>query len=147
MTGGINRYDMAQLMTNIMKAKGFTANNTQKNAAQSKIADYKNIPYQYQDAVKNVYALGIITGYSNGTFGGTNTMNRGQAAIVIQRMAQYAPVKGDQDNDQYDDGKDKNPTPVTPKPKPETPVTPVTPDPKPETLSRSPSLRPPQVIR
>lgn len=40
-------------------------------------------------------------------------MNRGQAAIVIQRMAQYAPVKGDQDNDTYDDGTEQNPKPST----------------------------------
>lgn len=110
---GINRYDMAQLMTNIMKAKGFTANTSQKNAAQAKITDYKNIPSQYQDAVKNVYALGVIGGYGDGRFVGTNIMNRGQAAIVIQRMAQYAPVKGDQDNDTYDDGTEQNPKPST----------------------------------
>lgn len=110
---GINRYDMAQLMTNIMKAKGFTASSSQKSAAQSKIADYKNIPSQYQDAVKNVYALGVIGGYGDGRFIGTNIMNRGQAAIVIQRMAQYAPVKGDQDNDTYDDGTEQNPKPST----------------------------------
>lgn len=110
---GINRYDMAQLMTNIMRAKGFTASNAQKNAAQAKITDYKNIPSQYQDAVKNVYALGVIGGYGDGRFVGTNIMNRGQAAIVIQRMAQYAPVKGDQDNDTYDDGTEKNPNPST----------------------------------
>lgn len=111
MNTGINRYDMAQMMTNIMRAKGFTASSSQKSAAQAKITDYKNIPSQYQDAVKNVYALGIIGGYSDGRFIGTNIMNRGQAAIVIQRMAQYAPVQGDQDNDTYDDGTEKNPKP------------------------------------
>lgn len=110
MNTGINRYDMAQMMTNIMKAKGFTASSSQKSAAQAKITDYKNIPSQYQDAVKNVYALGIIGGYGDGRFVGANIMNRGQAAIVIQRMAQYAPVKGDQDNDTYDDGTEKNPS-------------------------------------
>lgn len=110
MNTGINRYDMAQLMTNIMKAKGFAASSSQKSAVQSKITDYKNIPSQYQDAVKNVYALGVIGGYADGRFVGTNIMNRGQAAIVIQRMAQYAPVKGDQDNDTYDDGTEQKPS-------------------------------------
>lgn len=129
MSTGINRYDMAQLMTNIMQAKGFAASTSQKNAIQAKITDYKNIPSQYQNAVKNVYALGIISGYSDGRFVGTNIMNRGQAAIVIQRMAQYAPVTGDKDNDQFDDG-----TAVNPEPKPETPAPkPVEPTPKPET--------------
>lgn len=110
---GINRYDMAQLMTNIMKAKGFAASSSQKSAVQAKITDYKNIPSQYQDAVKNVYALGVIGGYGDGRFVGTNIMNRGQAAIVIQRMAQYAPVQGDKDNDTYDDGTEQNPKPST----------------------------------
>lgn len=129
MSTGINRYDMAQLMTNIMQTKGFAASTSQKNAIQAKITDYKNIPSQYQDAVKNVYALGIISGYANGAFNGNNIMNRGQAAIVIQRMAQYAPVTGDKDNDQFDDGTSQKPEPkpVEPTPKPEP-----TPDPKPE---------------
>ena len=143
MNTGINRYDMAQMMTNIMKAKGFTASSSQKSAAQAKITDYKNIPSQYQDAVKNVYALGIIGGYGDGRFIGTNIMNRGQAAIVIQRMAQYAPVKGDQDNDTYDDGTEQNPKP-NPNPTTDTDVpdagntgntgtTTPKPEPKPET--------------
>lgn len=136
MSTGINRYDMAQLMTNIMKAKGFAASTSQKTAIQAKITDYKNIPSQYQDAVKNVYALGIISGYANGAFNGNNIMNRGQAAIVIQRMAQYAPVTGDKDNDQFDDG-----TAVKPEPKPETPAPkPVKPTPKPET-PETPAVR------
>ena len=47
-------------------------------------------------------------------------------------MAQYAPVKGDDENNQFDDGTSQKPTPAstpTPDPKPE--PTP-TPDPKPE---------------
>lgn len=74
---GINRYDMAQLMTNIMAQKGFAASDAEKNAAAAKIADYADIPGQYRDAVANVYALGVIGGYADGTFGGTVTMNRG----------------------------------------------------------------------
>lgn len=88
MDTGINRYDMAQLMTNIMSQKGFDTNESDKDAA-AKIADYADIPDQYRDAVTNVYALGIIGGFSDGTFGGGVTMNRGQAAVVIYRLAQY----------------------------------------------------------
>ena len=110
----INRYDMARLMTNIMANKGFSATSAQKTEAQKteaqkKIADYKNIPAKYQDAVKNVFALGIITGYSNGTFGGNNVMNRGQGCVVIYRMMKYTPAttpggSGTGDTT-YDDGK------------------------------------------
>lgn len=89
---GISRYDMALLMTNIMNDKGFAASSAEKSAVISQIADYSEIPSQYKDAVTNVYALGIIGGYSNGTFGGTVTMNRGQAAVVIHRLAQYIGI-------------------------------------------------------
>ena len=92
---GINRYDMAQLMTNIMKDKGFATSDSQKSAVQAEISDYSSIPGQYQDAVKNVYALGMIGGYADGAFHGEGVMNRGQAAAVIYRMMQLcgnAPV-------------------------------------------------------
>ena len=106
MNQSIPRYDMAQLMTNIMAAKGFSATAAQKTEAQKKISDYKSIPSQYQDAVKNVYALGIITGYSNGTFGGNNVMNRGQGCVVIYRMMKYTPAATKPSTgDTYDDGK------------------------------------------
>ena len=105
MNKGISRYDMAQLMTNIMTKQGFSANSSDKNAAIAKITDYNNIPSQYRDAVANVYALGIITGYADGSFGGTVTMNRGQAAVVIYRMMQYTGNS---------DGDITNPDPETP---------------------------------
>ena len=116
---GISRYDMAQLMTNIMNARGFAAGEAEKNAAASKITDYSSIPGQYRDAVANVYALGVIGGYSDGSFNGGGIMNRGQAASVIYRMTQAVPVEA--------------PAPETPAvPAPETPEAPA-----PETPSTS----------
>jgi len=85
----ITRYDMAQIMTNIMDAMGFSADDTQKAEAQNRIADYAKIPDQYKDAVKNVFALGIITGYADNSFNGDKNMNRGQGCVVIYRMIQY----------------------------------------------------------
>lgn len=85
----ISRYDMAQLMTNIMAQKGASAGEAEKAAAAEKIADWSSIHDGYRDAVANVYALGIIGGYADGTFSGTVTMNRGQGCVVIYRMAQY----------------------------------------------------------
>ena len=116
---GISRYDMAQLMTNIMNARGFAAGEAEKNAAASKITDYSSIPGQYREAVANVYALGVIGGYSDGSFNGGGVMNRGQAAAVIYRMTQAVPVEA--------------PAPETPAvPAPETPEAPA-----PETPSTS----------
>ena len=107
MDAPISRYDMAQLMTNIMSKKGFSATAAQKTEAQKKISDYKSIPSANQDAVKNVFALGIITGYSDGSFGGAKAMNRGQACVVIYRMMQYTPATSTGSSDEYDDGKTK----------------------------------------
>ncbi len=115
----ISRYDMAQLITNIMTNKGFSAAEAQKSEAQGNIADYKSIPAQYQEAVKNVFALGIITGYSDGTFGGENVMNRGQGCVVIYRMAQYTPAA---------DGPVTPDADVPPATEPETPAQPEQPE-------------------
>lgn len=116
MNTGINRYEMAQMMTNIMKNNGFAASDAEKSAVQSKIADYSAIPSQFRDAVANVYALGIIGGYSDGSFSGSGIMNRGQACVVIYRMMQYSGNTGTTTPS----------TPVTPaEPAPETPAEPV----------------------
>lgn len=105
MDQAIPRYQMAQLMTNIMSAKGFSATAAQNAEAQKKIADYKTMPAKYQDAVKNVFALGIITGYSNGAFNGDNLMNRGQGCVVIYRMTKYTPAAVNPTPDTDDSGK------------------------------------------
>lgn len=119
MNQGISRYDMAQLMTNIMNARGFAAGEAEKNAAASKITDYSSIPGQYRDAVANVYALGVIGGYSDGSFNGGGIMNRGQAAAVIYRMTQAVPVEAPAPETPA------VPAPETPEaPAPETPSTP-----------------------
>ena len=119
----IPRYQMAQLMTNIMSAKGFSATAAQKTEAQEKILDYENTYTGYQDAVANVYALGIITGYSDGAFHGHDIMNRGQGCVVIYRMAQYTPTTSEPVTSDTDGG-----TPIPPAPKPETPATPAQPE-------------------
>ena len=117
----ISRYDMAQLMTNIMAQKGAAASAEEKAAAAEKIADWSDVHDEYRDAVANVFALGIIGGYSDGTFSGTVTMNRGQGCVVIYRMAQYVS-DGDKTGEQ----------------KPETPAEP----PAEETPGKTPSETP-----
>lgn len=94
MNEGISRYEMAQLMTNIMNAKGFAASDSEKTAAIFRITDYSSIPSVYRDAVANVYALGIITGYADGSFNGEGIMNRGQACVVINRLVQLLQNNG-----------------------------------------------------
>ena len=66
-----------------------------------------------------MYALGVIGGYSDGSFNGGGIMNRGQAAAVIYRMTQAVPVEAPAPETPA------VPAPETPEaPAPETPSTP-----------------------
>lgn len=88
MGGQITRRDMALFIANVMKDKGYSASEEAKKAAQAKITDFDAVGEYYEDAVKTVFALGIITGMSDGSFSGKGTMTRGQGAMVIYRMTQ-----------------------------------------------------------
>lgn len=83
-TSTINRYDMAQLMYNVLKAEGIT---TSSLSATSKVADWASVPSTYRDAVSVCYNMGMLTGVDNkGTFNGTGNMDRAQAAVVMDRL-------------------------------------------------------------
>ena len=83
-TSTINRYDMAQLMYNVLKAEGIT---TSSLSDTSKVADWSSVPSTYQDAVSVCYNMGMLTGVDNkGTFNGTGVMDRAQAAVVMDRL-------------------------------------------------------------
>ena len=83
-TSTINRYDMAQLMYNVLKAKGIT---TSSLSDTSKVADWASVPSIYQDAVSVCYNMGMLSGTDNkGTFNGTGNMDRAQAAVVMNRL-------------------------------------------------------------
>lgn len=82
--GTINRYDMAQLMYNVLKAEGIT---TSSLSDTSKVADWASVPSTYRDAVSVCYNMGMLTGVdSKGTFNGTGVMDRAQAAVVMSRL-------------------------------------------------------------
>ena len=82
--GTINRYDMAQLMYNVLKAEGI---NTTPLSDTSKVADWASVPSTYQDAVSVCYNMGMLSGVDNkGTFNGTGNMDRAQAAVVMSRL-------------------------------------------------------------
>lgn len=83
-TSTINRYDMAQLMYNVLKAEGIA---TSSLSDTSKVADWSSVPSSYQDAVSVCYNMGMLTGVDNkGTFNGTGVMDRAQAAVVMDRL-------------------------------------------------------------
>ena len=82
----LNRYDMAQVLSNLLSAKGKTATTNQQTIAKAAIKDWSIVPDGYQTAVLNCYALNIIGGHDDGSFGGSENMTRAQACVVITRM-------------------------------------------------------------
>ena len=86
----MSRYDMAQVMYNLLRDQGAALpSEADQTKAQAKIGDWSSVPANYQDAVAVCYALGLLNGQSDGTFGGQNNMNRAQACVVIDRLNQY----------------------------------------------------------
>ena len=113
----LTRYDMAQVMYNLLKAQGFEFPTETPN-----IPDAASIPENYRDAVNAMYALGLLKGTdSTGNFNGTMTMDRAQACAVMRRLIE-AIEKWLKEHF----GKPVDPTPTpTPAPTP-TPSTPAT---------------------
>lgn len=81
-----SRFDMAQMMSNILDTYDYKVSESQKKEAQNQIKDWGSIPQNYQTAVASVYALGVISGQADGTFGGNNTLTRAQAATILCRL-------------------------------------------------------------
>lgn len=82
--GVINRYDMAQLMYNVLKAENIS---TTPLSDTSKVADWSSVPSIYQGAVSVCYNMGMLSGVdSKGTFNGNGQMTRAQAAVVMDRL-------------------------------------------------------------
>ncbi len=84
----ITRRDMAKFLGNLLKAKGYSVSEADRTAARAQISDFALIGEYYEEAVASVYALGIITGYHDNSFGPSGVMTRGQGAVVIYRTAQ-----------------------------------------------------------
>lgn len=82
--GVINRYDMAQLMYNVLRAEGISATPLPDT---SNVADWASVTSTYQDAVSVCYNMGMLSGVdSKGTFNGNGKMDRAQAAVVMDRL-------------------------------------------------------------
>lgn len=108
----MSRYNMALVLYNELGISGKTSSATSANLEKAKTAvkDYSSMTKKQQTHFRYCYALGILTGMSDGTFSGESSMTRAQACTVIMRMLKlvnnYNP--GDADNDQYDDGKSQD---------------------------------------
>ena len=123
--GAASRYQMAMIMTNIMKDLGADMPTAEKLAEYKAnvnksysitISDWDSIPANYQDAVMVAFNKGLISGKdAYGTFAGNDGVTRAEAATIYCRLADAIGKISEQKPEQ----------PVV-TPKPETPVTPVT---------------------
>lgn len=82
------RYDMARLLINLLLAFGRTDESLfDIEAIAGKIQDGASLKPEYRDCVAMCYDLGLISGFSDGSFKGDNRMNRAQAAAVYCRYS------------------------------------------------------------
>lgn len=86
MNSSVNRYEMAQIVRNILDDKGIAVSDQDKTAARSKITDWSGVPAKYQDAVSASFALNILSGMGDGSFGGTGILTRAQACVVMTKL-------------------------------------------------------------
>ena len=83
-TKPMSRYDMAQVIYNVLKVNNALPSATETAAAKGKIGDFATIPASYAEGVAACYAAQILNGTGDtGAFSGTGTMTREQAAKVI----------------------------------------------------------------
>lgn len=92
----VDRYEMAQLLYNVLKEEGKVPS-YDASSVQASIGDWASVPSNYRDALMAVVSAGMITGVDDkGTFNGNGLMTRAQAAVVMCRMAEVmgtvAPV-------------------------------------------------------
>lgn len=85
-TQPVSRYEMAQILYNAVRAAGVQLT-PDLSAAQESTADWDSVPGRYQAAVAATKGAGILAGVDSvGTFNGTATMTRAQAATVMSRL-------------------------------------------------------------
>lgn len=96
----LNRYEMAQMLYNTLRAAG-VATSADLNKAAVETEDWNSIPIKYREAVATVKAAGLITGTNEaGRFSGELNMNRAQAVVVM--IATDKINAGDQESQCYD---------------------------------------------
>ena len=114
MNSNIDRYEMAQIVANILADNDFTVSDGDKASAQGRIADWAKIPAKYQPAVASAFSLGVISGVEDGSFGGTGVLTRAQACVVMVKLDDVLT------NGPGTGGGTTDPGPVDPEPKPGT---------------------------
>ncbi len=81
----ITRNEMAKMCANALDYLK-ESHDPDRNVYRTQIKDFNKIPLKYQDFVLKAYSKGIITGYLDGTFRGTNGLTRAEASTVVIRV-------------------------------------------------------------
>lgn len=81
----ITRYEMAYLI-NAMIFMCKYENTVELSDPEASITDYNSLNSNYKSVVVQAYGKGIISGYSDGSFSGSRTLTRAEAAKVIVCM-------------------------------------------------------------
>lgn len=79
----ISRYNAMQLIANALTTLDEVEN---KSYYKIFISDFNDMPLMYRDSVLTTFTNGIIGGYPDQSFGGTNNLTRAEAAIIIHRI-------------------------------------------------------------
>lgn len=81
----ITRNEMSVLITNMLY-KDYYEDKVSVSNVSSAIKDYSSIPSNYRYYVEQAFGKGVLSGYTDQTFQGSNQLTRGEAASVVDRM-------------------------------------------------------------
>ena len=83
----MTRYDMASLISALGNRLGLSAT----GAGAAGLSDYAAMPQARRQAVDYACSLGVLTGYSDGAFHGSDSLTRAQASAALCRLLEAAP--------------------------------------------------------
>ena len=81
----ITRYEMAVIISNAMESV-MMENTVEISSPEVAITDYSSVPEGYRSYVEQAYGKGVITGFTDGSFGGDETLTRAQASMAVYRL-------------------------------------------------------------
>lgn len=82
----LTRYDMAQVLYNLVSERGAAPGEESAQAAVPEIGDWDEIPEGFRTAVSTCWSMGLLRGQSDGRFAGEDHLNRAQAAVIWSRL-------------------------------------------------------------
>lgn len=103
----INRYEMAQVVYNIMGKINAKMPSTEEVIAQmneTATPDYWDIPNKYIRAVATAKASKVLSGMGGGRFGGEGNLTRAQACVVLIKLDDLAGTGDGTGGDTQPDG-------------------------------------------